>query len=156
MHVPLSAISILLKKIIIYLIKTNSGFHFNQSLCLTESGPEELRRATRCQEVSLHWSSPVRQCWTILSKIEKESPEKCLSLQGGNRSFPLLRKTNIVNPPHIRTQILYSLRRILENGLSWGIHSVSLWVHINGPWRPIPITCKEGQALQTLLTQQPS
>lgn len=65
---------------------------------------------------------------TVLNYFVKsrESPEKCLSLQGGNRSFPFLRKTNIVNPPHIRTQIPYSLKRILENGLSLSIPSVSL------------------------------
>lgn len=45
-------------------------------------------------------------------------------LKGWNRSVPLLGKSNIVKLPHIRTQTLYSLKRILDNGLSLGIHSI--------------------------------
>lgn len=46
-------------------------------------------------------------------------------MQGGYRSFLLQGKTNTVNLPHIRIQTLYSLKRILDNGLSLGIHFIS-------------------------------
>lgn len=61
-----------MKKIIIYLTKIHFLFHSNQSRCLINilkscEGPLDVKKA-HC------WSSPTTQCWTILSKTEKESP----------------------------------------------------------------------------------
>lgn len=116
--------------------------HINQIWCLIASHPEELRRAALQQDTDEIF-------FFFFSKSEKESQQKCFSLQGGNRSGPLLGKTNIDNPLHIRTQTLYSLKRILDNGLSLGIHSIP-FMSPHGDLRPFPTTSKEGVTLQTV------
>ena len=109
----MSLISFSYEKSNIYLTKTHIMFHCHQMWGLVESLLQEQRRATQC-----HSADPLQHNTTELffQKWRKRTHRNVFSLQGGNGRGPLWGKTNIVKPPHIKTQTLCSLKRMLDNG----------------------------------------